>query len=261
MWDWDWFELKTVGHKQRPSNQKELETFGQWTKLQMDQDCEDERPGAITGAKGDSEKISWHLHSGDFRWIKICKSSIIYFKFHKKAVKTSAAAVLTKQNSRGSVLIRFIVSWLEPLMWFLKRFCWGETTLQLGSSSCSEMVEAQVEKFLLQVGDDWCSWASCKSGQLQQDWWADWWRVPPLECCSSFCVSTPLSELPKWSIETSESLWRSQWDFSFVGGGAAFFFNLKHCSSGAWGEKILQKSPQTQCHSNNRGKQGESHCL
>lgn len=58
---------------------------------------------------------------------------------------------------------------------------------------------------------------------------------------------TPLSELPKWTIETSEScvplqppLWTSQWPFSSVGGGAAF--HLTRQTLQQWSMRLERRS-------------------
>lgn len=63
-------------------------------------------------------------------------------------------------------------------------------------------------------------------------------------CGTSICVSTPLSALPKWTIDTSEPpLWTSQWPFSSVGGRAAFHLTLQTMLQ--WSmrlEKILHKN-------------------
>lgn len=74
-----------------------------------------------------------------------------------------------------------------------------------------------------------------------------------LEWCfssrASICIFTPLSALPKWTIETSEScvllrppLWTSQWPFSSVGGRAAFHPTLQTLQRRSMRpEKILHK--------------------
>lgn len=95
--------------------------------------------------------------------------------------------------------------------------------------------DAAAQSFLLQAGDDGCSWAA--AGLMGWLMTSPSTRVLLFSLC--FCSFVWAPKVKHWDEWVFVTLTMS---FSFVGAGAAFCLQL--CSSGAWGGKILQETPR-----------------